>query len=119
MTPTLQDELREKNREIYDDTTSPVWHLAVYRPLHDGWEFINLGGRPVADRVARKVRLAPGVTAIDFCAGQGAVSRYFASRYGCRIAAVEWNANQAAAIRGHLAGDPATASLVDVYEADA
>jgi cyclopropane fatty-acyl-phospholipid synthase-like methyltransferase len=119
MTPALQDELREKNREIYDDTSGPVWQLAVYGPLHGGWEFINLGGRPVADRVARRIRLASDMTAIDLCAGQGAVSRYFASRYRCRVAAVEWNANQAACIRRRLAEDPALARLVDVYEADA
>lgn len=119
MTSTLEGELREKNREIYDDTSSPVWQLAIYGPLHGGWEFINLGGRPVADQVARRIRLAPGVTAIDLCAGQGAVSRYFASRFGCRVCAVEWNPNQTACIREHLERTPELAQLVEVFEADA
>ena len=45
-------EVLQKNREIYSETSSPVWYLAVYGPAHDGWEFINLGGRQVLDRLA-------------------------------------------------------------------
>lgn len=115
-----RDQIVAKNHELYDDTSSPAWYLAVYGPVHGGWEFINLGGRQVTDRIASDGGIGVDSRVIDLCAGQGAAARYLASRYGCFVDAVEWNANQAATIQQHLKTlPPAVADRIQIHHADA
>ncbi len=112
-------EIELKNREIYDNTSGPVWQLAIYGAVHRGWEFINLGGAEVLDRIAALANLNADATAIEFCAGQGAVCRYLAQRYGCLITGIEWNPNQVRVAQQLTAKlDPAAAAKVEILESD-
>jgi sarcosine/dimethylglycine N-methyltransferase len=112
-------EIARKNSEMYDDTASPVWYMAVYEPIHDGWEFINLGGKDVLDRMAAEAGLAPGTRAIEFCSGQGATCRYLATRYDCAVTGIERNAGQIAnAIRRLRQVDAAVADRVRFVHAN-
>lgn len=105
------DTIRRKNAEIYDDTSGVVWRLAVY-PVHDGWEFINLGGTELLDRIAALARADSGADAgagppretraLELCSGQGAACRYLASRYGWTVDGVEMNDGQVARARQRL-----------------
>jgi cyclopropane fatty-acyl-phospholipid synthase-like methyltransferase len=99
--PMLREaaEVESKNREIYDDTSSPVWQLAIYRTVHHNWEFINLGGAAILDRISALTQLDRNMAVAEFCAGQGAVCRYLAEHYGCGITGVEWNPNQVSVAR--------------------
>lgn len=114
-----QEEVELKNREIYDDTSGPVWKLAIYNSVHDGNEFINLGGARVLDQIAGFVGLSSNQTVVELCAGRGAVCRYLAEHFGCKITGVEWNPKQADCARTQLkrmAQD--TARLVQIVNAD-
>lgn len=119
MIQTCREQIAVKNREIYSETSSAVWRIAVYGGLHGGWEFLNLGGRGALERIAESARVAPGVRVLELCAGQAAPARYLAHHYGCRVTAVEINPGQVANARARLAElDPQTAALVDIVEAD-
>lgn len=134
------DTIRRKNAEIYDDTSGVVWRLAVY-PVHDGWEFINLGGAELLDRIAAGAGMsstngtgasAAGMSdtgtntgtpretrALELCSGQGAACRYLASRYGWIVDGVEMNAGQVARARQRLdETDVAIASRVRILQDD-
>jgi SAM-dependent methyltransferase len=104
------DEFRRKNRSLYDRTSGAVWDTVVYGDLHGGHEFINLGGAAIVDRVAAALRLGPESDAVEFCSGRGAVCRYLAERYGCRVLGIEWNARQIAAARDLKRRTPAAAA---------
>ncbi|BDC50511.1 hypothetical protein F183_A28270 [Bryobacterales bacterium F-183] len=119
-TAEAMDEVVRKNREIYDNTSGADWYLTVYEGAHQGWEFINLGGLTVANRIAQLLEIDGEAHIIDVCAGQGGVSRYLAAQRKCRVTAVEWNPGQVRTIRNHLSkAGPGIASRIDVVEADA
>jgi ubiquinone/menaquinone biosynthesis C-methylase UbiE len=112
-------EILRKNSEIYDDTASPVWYLAVYGPVHQGWEFINLGGQEMLDRLALDGELTRGRSALELCSGQGATCRYLATRYGCAVTGVEMNQGQIAnALRRLREAESPVATLVRFVQAD-
>jgi len=112
-------EIREKNSEIYDETSGLVWNLAVYEGAHGGWEFINLGGVAVAETIARRACLSPGKQIAELCAGQGAICRYLAGGFGVSVVGVEWNGKQVRKARERLAKAPDELSrLVRIVEAD-
>lgn len=117
------EDLERKNREVYDDVTGPVWRLAVYDALHEGWELIDLGGLHVLDEIARRADLGPGLAALELGSGQGAGCRYLAERWGCEVTGVERNPRQmdrARALLDKLARrDPGAASRVRLIEEDA
>jgi len=113
------EEVELKNREIYDDTSGPVWQLAIYGAVHQGREFINLGGARALDQIASLAALDTRKTAVEICAGRGAVCRYFAEGWGCRITGVEWNAKQAESGRAMLERMPEpVAERVRIVNAD-
>ncbi|HSR53285.1 MAG TPA: methyltransferase domain-containing protein [Acidobacteriota bacterium] len=99
-------QLLEKNHELYDDTSGPIWETVVYRELHGGWDFINLGGRALLDRMAGRAGLGPEKAAAELCCGRAATCRYLAQRFGCRMTGVELNAGQLAQARSGLAQLP-------------
>lgn len=116
---TLEGEIARKNRELYDETSGPVWQLAVYGPVHDGWEFINLGGRVILDELGNRAGLGPGDAVVELCSGQGATCRYLAERFGCDVTGVEMNPRQVERARRRLAEGPAgAAARVRFVEAD-
>lgn len=86
-------EVMEKNR-AYDRADSPVWRLAVYDAVHDGWEFTNMGGALALDFIGARAGLNGGKQVLEFCSGLGAACRYMASKFGCRVTGIELNANQ-------------------------
>ncbi len=92
--PRARIETRRKNREVYDDTSSPVWRQGVYEGTHEGWEFLNMGGRRLLDRIARAARIGPQTSVLELGSGRGAACRYLAETYGCRATGVEINRNQ-------------------------
>jgi cyclopropane fatty-acyl-phospholipid synthase-like methyltransferase len=98
----ISEEIARKNSELYDETSGPLWHLAVYEPVHDGWEFINLGGKPMLDAIARRAKLKPGQAVLEMCSGQGATCRFLAERYGCEVTGVEMNPRQVERARMRL-----------------
>jgi cyclopropane fatty-acyl-phospholipid synthase-like methyltransferase len=115
----LSEAILRKNREIYSETSSPVWFLAIYGGVHSGWEFINLGGTAVLDRVAKHAELTTGDSALELCSGRGATCRYLAEKYGCRVTGVEMNSEQAAAARKNVSPQQTTAAeRIEIVEAD-
>lgn len=113
-------EIAAKNSELYDETTGPIWELAVYGPLHDGWEFINLGGHRLLDLLVERSGLGPGAAVAELCCGQGATCRLLAERQGWRVTGVEMNPRQVERAREGLAGlDPEVAARIEIVEADA
>jgi sarcosine/dimethylglycine N-methyltransferase len=116
---TLEGEIARKNRELYDETSGPVWQLAVYEPVHGGWEFINLGGRAILDELAGRAGLGPGDSVVELCSGQGATCRYLAGRYGCDVTGVEMNPRQVERARRRLGEEaPGVAARVRFVESD-
>ncbi len=113
----LSEEILRKNREIYSETSSAVWFLAIYGPVHAGWEFINLGGSEALDRVAVHAGLSAGDSALELCSGRGATCRYIAEKYGCRVTGIEMNPGQVAAARRQISQTPG-AHRVEIVEAD-
>jgi SAM-dependent methyltransferase len=111
-------DLRRKNRAVYDHASDPVWRLIAYGPLHDGWEFINLAGQPLLDRIARQAQLGPHSRVLDLCCGQGAACRYLAERHGSAATGVDINRRQIAAARERL-GPRHRHPVVSFIEADA
>lgn len=103
-------ELAARNRELYDNAGDPVWHLAVYGPVHEGWQFINLGGRRLLDLIAERAGLARGVNAVDLCSGLADPCLYLAQHYGCSVAGVELNPQQVARARLRRAQAPKEAA---------
>src|SRR5271165_472701 len=119
MIQTCQEEIVRKNREIYSETSSIVWQTAVYGGLHEGWEFLNLGGSRALEIIAESAGEIKGKCVLELCAGQAAPARYLASKYGCRVTAVEMNPGQVANARARVAElDEETAALVEIVEAD-
>ncbi|HEX8185684.1 MAG TPA: methyltransferase domain-containing protein [Blastocatellia bacterium] len=112
-------EIARKNREIYDETSDPVWRLAVYQPLHGGWEFINLGGQWLLDTFAAQAMLGPDKSILELCSGQGATCRYLAERFECRVTGVEMNPRQVEQARARLKEvSPQVARRVELVEAN-
>lgn len=117
--PRFPDELARKNRENYDDVVGPVWQL-IYESVHDGREFINLGGRAILDEIAERSRFGKSTRVLDLCAGQAAPACYLAEICGARVTAVEINPRQAERARANVAKKSSTVQQrVDVVEADA
>ncbi len=112
-------ELALRNGELYDDTSSPLWRLAVYDAIHEGWEFVNLGGRALLDAFARQAQLGPGTRVLELCSGQAATCRYLAERCQCAVTGVELNRHQVEeARRGLTRSSTAAAARVTLVEAD-
>lgn len=95
-------EILEKNR-IYDNAADAVWKITVYEPVHDGWEFTNMGGREVLDFIGQYARLNSATKAVEFCSGLGATCRYLALNFGCHVTGIELNGHQIAHARANLA----------------
>ena len=113
------EDVRLKNRELYDDTSGPVWRLAIYGSVHHGREFINLGGARLLDQIGSLAGLDPSKTVVEIGAGRGAVCLYLAERWGCRVIGVEWNPRQAESGQALLNRAPkAVADRVRIVNAD-
>lgn len=100
----LPEEMLAKNRLIYDDATDAFWRLAVYEPLHQGWELSNLGGLDVLEDLGSLARLGAGQRALELGSGLGAACRYLASRFGCEVVGLELNGQQVEKAHRRLAG---------------
>ena len=115
--PDISDQVLLKNRQLYDETSGPVWQMAVYGPVHDGWEFINLGGKPILDLIAQRTRLDGDKEVLELCSGQGATCLYLASHYGCKVTGIEMNSRQIERARDRLKSiEPAVARRIDFIE---
>ena len=99
MTPCTRAALLRQNRELYDDTFGRVWKEAIFDGLHQGREFINLGGAPLLRVIARRLRLRPASRVLELCSGPGAVAAHLASRYQCSVTGIDINPNQVAHAR--------------------
>src|SRR5437667_4079033 len=109
------DLIRQKNNELYDETSGRVWQLAVYDGLHDGWEFINLGGKQILRSMAARADLGPAKRVLELCCGQAATCRYLADTYGCEVTGVEMNPRQVEKARAHLSSAaPHVANRVEI-----
>src|SRR5690348_10000477 len=118
MIQTCRDEIIQKNREIYSETSSAVWQIAVYGGLHGGWEFLNLGGARALERIVHSAGHIAGKRVLELCAGQAAPARYLAQVYGCHVTAVEMNPGQVVNARARVAElDEGTAELIEIVEA--
>jgi sarcosine/dimethylglycine N-methyltransferase len=95
---TVED-IRKKNRTLYDCTSGPIWRRVVYEAVHDGDEFINLGGRRMLDRIAGRVGLAKGASVLEFGSGRGATCRYLAEAHDCAVTGIDMNPRQVEASR--------------------
>lgn len=110
-------ELLEKNR-IYDTASDDIWRRVVYDPVHGGWEFTNMGGRHVLDRVGRLAEASPGRSVVELCSGLGDTCRYLAREFDCRVTGVELNPHQIERAREKVAGDAEAAGRIDFVESD-
>ena len=86
-------ELLEKNH-IYDKAADAIWDMTVYEPVHDGWNFTNMGGRAVLDFIGQAAELNSNKEAVEFCSGLGDTCRYLASKFDCHVTGIEMNSNQ-------------------------
>jgi sarcosine/dimethylglycine N-methyltransferase len=111
-------EVLAANHREYDRGVDPLLVLAVYRPVHDGWYFTNIGGRTVLDFVGERALLGPGRRALELCSGLGDTCRYLAQRFGCDVTGIELNRAQLDAARERLAEDPELAARIDYVEGD-
>jgi SAM-dependent methyltransferase len=97
-----QADILEKNR-IYDHAADLIWRLAVYEPVHDGWEFTNIGGSHVLDFIGHQAQLGPDTEVVEFCSGLGDACRYLAVKFGCRVTGIDMNIQQIQHARAKLA----------------
>lgn len=109
-----------KNLECYDAADDLAWRLAVYEPVHDGWELANLGGRPVLDRaMSHRLRTGPGpLRVLEPCCGTGDSCRYLASHHDVMVTGVEWNRRQFERACSRRAAHPDLARRLDFRHAD-
>ena len=113
------EEIRRKNRELYDEADDPVWRLTVYGPVHGGRAFSNMGGSRLLDLVAAAANLGPGRSALELCSGLGDTCLYLAERFGCRVTGVEMNTGQVAGAEARrAAAAPEVAARVEHRLAD-
>lgn len=104
-------------RQLFDEAGGEPWELLVYRPVHDGWRFTNIGGRQVLDSLG--ARLAPGDAVLELGCGLGDTGCYLAEHFGLRYTGVEVNQAQlAAARRNRDERHPQVADRVHFIEAD-
>jgi len=101
LAPT-KEEIERKNRHLYDEAFGPTFRRVVLDPLHDGRDFINMGGAPLIDRLARLGGSGPGTAVLGLCSGPGGVACYLADAYGCTVTGVELNACQFGLARSGL-----------------
>jgi SAM-dependent methyltransferase len=107
MSPPTRAALLRQNRELYDDTFGRVWKEAIFDGLHQGREFINLGGAPLLRAIAGRLRLTSASRVLELCSGPGAVAVHLASLYQCSVTGIDINPKQVAharAISRRLAG---------------
>ena len=111
------EQLRQKNRELYDDTFGTVWRHAIYDGLHGGREFINLGGDALVAKIGDAAGLTTASHVLELGSGPGAVAARLLDRYGCTVTGVDLNPHQIGHAR-QMARDRNTDRLQFV-EADA
>lgn len=110
-------ELLEKNR-IYDEAANALWRTVVYEPVHDGWEFTNMGGRAILDYVGEFAEASAGKRVLELCSGLGATCCYLAEKFDCRVTGIELNRHQIGHALQRLAHKPALAEKVEFIESD-
>ena len=110
-------ELLEKNR-IYDEAASALWRTVVYEPVHDGWEFTNMGGRAILDYVGEFAEASAGKRVLELCSGLGATCRYLAEKFDCHVTGIELNRHQIGHALQRVARDPWLAEKVEFIESD-
>ena len=96
------NDVRRKNRTLYDHTSGPIWRRVVYDGVHDGREFINLGGRRLLDRIIAVAAIRRGASVLEIGCGRGATCRYLADACGCTVTGIDINPHQVEA--AHAAG---------------
>ena len=111
-----REEMLAKNRLIYDDADDAFWRLAVYEPLHQGWELSNLGGLDVLDELGELAGLREGSRVLELGSGLGAACRYLAGRFGCTVVGSELNAQQVAKARARLEHEEAAVATRVSFE---
>lgn len=105
MNGIMADTAVEKNREIYDNSDDELWQRIVYQPVHAGWHFANIGGRPVLDFVGAYTRLGPESAVVDLCCGSGAVAHYLTQTFGCSVTGLDVNGSQIDRARHSVGSD--------------
>lgn len=90
---TFVEELEQKNK-IYDHMEGFSWRQVVYQPVHNGWEFANIGGHTILDFIGNLANQKQVFDAIEFCCGSGATCRYLSSHYDLRLSGVDINQKQ-------------------------
>lgn len=116
--PEVSDaELLEKNR-IYDEAASSLWRTVVYEPVHDGWEFTNMGGRAILDYVGEFAEASAGKRVLELCSGLGDTCCYLAERFDCHATGIELNRHQIGHALQRIARDPWLAERVEFIESD-
>jgi ubiquinone/menaquinone biosynthesis C-methylase UbiE len=78
----------------------------------------HYGGLAAVEALARRAAVGPGVRVVDLCAGLAGPARFLATRFGCRVMAVELNAGRAAGA-ARLCRLVRLAPLVRIVRADA
>ena len=115
--PEVSDaELLEKNR-IYDRASDVIWRRVVYDPVHDGWEFTNMGGRHILDYVGQCASLSGG-NVVELCSGLGDTCRYLARNFKCHVTGVEMNHHQFQSAMERLSSDPELSGRIDFVLSD-
>jgi len=95
-------EFRRKNAELYDETQGDLWNAIVYDGIHQGRQFINLGGErllqlPLAWGVSNPSRV------LDLGAGRGDAAIHWLQGGAAHVTAVDINENQLRAARDRAA----------------
>ncbi len=110
-------ELLEKNR-IYDSASNEVWRRVVYNPVHDGWEFTNMGGRRILDYIGQQAERSAGRSVVELCSGLGDTCRYLASEFACHETGVEMNRRQIEQAQEKISSDARLAEKIAFVESD-
>lgn len=103
----------------YDEADGPIWRLAVYEPVHEGWAFTSMGGRHVLDYLGSRASLTHRSSVLELCCGMGDTCRYLARTYGCRVSGIDINARQIQRARERASNEaPAVAERLSYRQAD-
>jgi SAM-dependent methyltransferase len=78
----------------YDHADDEIWRMLVYKPVHSGWEFTNIGGRGALDAIALRLSALSDPKLLEIGSGLGATCIYLSQKFGYDITGIDINSHQ-------------------------
>lgn len=80
----------KKNQETYNHASDEIWQRVVYDNIHGGYEFANISGTSILDKLNKVVNLSRK-SLLDIGCGSGDGSIYLAENFDCNVCGVDSN----------------------------